>query len=179
MCYNTSMQAITQAFADPIIHALPKIPQTLLALLAGWLVIRVSQYLLKRILKLARTPRTLLNIITSILDVVLWMALIAVIFQNLGLTQIAFAISGSVAIIGVAVGSGANSLVQDVIAGLFLSRDPDFDEGYTIKTGDIEGVITAIDMRKVRIQDKKGQMIVLPTSSLDKNSWTVLSKNSN
>lgn len=170
------MDQLLLAFADPVARALPKIPQAILALLVGWLTIRLFHWMFSKVLRLARTPKTLFTIMSSIADVILWVILIAVFFQSLGLNQVALALSGSVALIGVALGTGANALVQDVITGLFLSRDPDFDVGFEIKTGDIEGTIRRIDIRKVRIEDKKGNMHVLPNSNLDKSSWVVLSR---
>jgi small-conductance mechanosensitive channel len=172
------MDQILDAFADPIIHALPKIPQAILALMVGWLMIRLLHWMFSKVLRIARTPKTLFTIMTSIADVVLWVILIAVVFQSLGLNQVALALSGSVAIIGVAIGTGANSLVQDIITGLFLSRDPDFDVGFVIRTESVEGTIRRIDLRKVRIEDKDGKMHVLPNSNLDRSSWVVLSRNS-
>ncbi len=170
------MPTLSDAFTEPIIRTLPKLPQALLALGVGIIVLYTLQFIFEKILRVARTPRTLFDILTSISRVVLWVILIAAIFQSLGLNQIAFALSGSVAILGVAIGAGANSLVQDIIAGLFLARDRDFDVGFRIKTGEIEGRIRRIDMRKVRIEDAKGKVHVLPTSMFDKSSWSVLDR---
>lgn len=170
------MENLANAFAEPILRTLPKIPQAILALGVGVLVVYLLQWIFEKILRVARTPKTLFDILTSISHVILWLILIALIFQSLGLSQVALAISGSVAIIGVAIGAGANALVQDIIAGLFLARDRDFDLGYHIKTGDTEGIIKKIDIRKVRIEDDKGRIHVLPTSSFDKNYWVVLAR---
>lgn len=170
------MEEFFSAFSDPVLRALPRIPQAVLALLVGIVILHLLQWLFERALKLARTPRSLYGILTSISQVLFWVILIAAVFQSLGLTQIALTLSGSVAILGVAIGAGANALVQDIIAGLFLSRDPDFDVGYKIKAGDIEGVIKRIDLRKVRIEDKAKKIHVLPNSQLDKMSWVVLGR---
>lgn len=170
------MENFVRAFAEPVLHALPKFPQAILTLAVGIITLYFLQWVFAKTLRLARTPRTLFDILTSISHVVLWVILIAAIFQSLGLTQVALALSSSVAILGIAVGAGANALVQDIIAGLFLARDRDFDVGYRIKTADIEGVIRRIDMRKVRLEDESGRIHVLPNSSLDKASWVVLGR---
>lgn len=170
------MEQFFDVFSEPILKALPHLPQAVLTLLVGIIVIHIFQWIFERILKLARTPRSLFSILSSISKVILWVILIAAVFQSLGLTQIAFAFSGSIAILGVAIGTGANVFVQDIIAGLFLSRDPDFDVGYTVKVGEIEGMIRRIDIRKVRIEDAKGRVHVLPNSNMDKASWVVLKR---
>ena len=170
------MNSLLDSFAEPILRALPKVPQAVLALLVGIVLLYIFQWTFEKILRVARTPATLHDILTSISEVVLWVIVIAAVFQSIGLTQVALALSGSVAIIGLAMGAGANALVQDVIAGLFLARDKDFSVGYTIKTGDIEGVVKRVDIRKIRIEDAKGKIHVIPNSNLDKSSWVVLDR---
>lgn len=170
------MEQVFGPFVDPILKALPRLPQAILTLLIGIILLYLFHWIFERSLKLAKAHRTLIQILSSISRVILWVILIAAVFQSLGLPQLAFAFSGSVAILGVAIGAGANSLVQDIIAGIFLARDRDFDVGFLIKTGDIEGIIKRIDIRKVRIQDGKGRIHVLPTSALDKASWVVLDR---
>lgn len=170
------MEGLLSAFSEPILRALPRLPQAILALAVGYLVLKFLKWVLEKSLRWVKAPRSLVDIINSIAGVVLWVILIAVVFQSLGLNQVALAFSGSVAILAVAVGAGANALVQDIIAGLFLARDRDFDVGYRIKTADIEGVIRRIDVRKVRIEDDDGRISVLPTSTFDRSNWMVLAR---
>lgn len=170
------MEAFLNVFSEPILQALPQLPDAALTLTVGIVVLYIFQWIFERVLYLVRTPRTLFDILISVSRVIMWAILIGAVFQSLGLTQIALAFSGSIAILGVAVGAGANALVQDIIAGLFLSRDRDFNVGYKIKTGDIEGIIYRIDVRKVRVMDSKGCIHVLPTSAFDKSSWVVLDR---
>lgn len=170
------MNELLLAFLEPLDRAIPKIPQLILAFTVGVIVLYLFSWLIEKLLRVARTPRSLHDIILSISRVVMWVILIAVIFQSIGLPQVALALSSSLAVVGIALGAGANGLVQDVISGLFLARDRDFDVGFRIKSGDIEGVINRIDIRKIRISDDKGNIHVVPTSSFDKTSWVVLSR---
>lgn len=170
------MPNVLNAFVEPILKALPKIPQAILALAVGLVILYLLQWLLAYLLYLSKAPRTLIQILSGIIEFILWIILVAVVFQSLGLPQVALALSGSLAIIGIAVGTGATALVQDVIAGLFLAKDNDFNVGYRIKTDDIEGTVAKIDIRKVRIDDDKGRRHVMPLSNLDKSSWVVISR---
>lgn len=168
---------LLSAFSEPVINALPRLPKLGVTLIVGILVLYLAMWLFERFLRLVRTPATLAGILTSIARVVMWVILIATLFQAAGLPQIALALSSSLAITGVALGAGANSLVQDIIAGLFLVQDKDFNTGYRIKSGDIEGRVRRMDMRKIRIEDDKGQLHVVPTSVFDKASWVVIDRN--
>jgi small-conductance mechanosensitive channel len=78
--------------------------------------------------------------------------------------------------LGFALANGASSLTADIISGLFLSRDRDFECGYRIKVGDIEGTIERVDTRKIRIKSDDGRTHVFPSSKVDTMGWTVVEK---
>jgi small conductance mechanosensitive channel len=174
---STAVNNLILDFAEPVARALPRLPKLVLTLLVGVLLIYVLMWLFEHVLRLARTPATLSGILSSIARVIMWVVLLATLFQNAGLPQIAIALSSSLALTGVALGAGAGSLVQDIIAGLFLVQDRDFNTGFRIKSGDIEGRVRRMDMRKIRIEDDKGKIHVVPTSVFDKTSWVVLDRN--
>lgn len=172
------MESVIEAFAKPILHALPKIPNALLAFVTGYLVVLLLSKIVKSALKLAKIDKAVKQMIMSIVNVILWAILIALVFQSLGLTQVALALSGSVAIFGVLMASGANFLVSDILSGLFLAKDPDLKIGKTIKTADFEGKMERIDLRKVRVRDKEGNLHLIPNSFLDKAQFTILDEQS-
>lgn len=171
-----SFELFLSQFTDPILRAMSKLPTVLLAFMIGYLVLRIGHWALARLLRLARVSKTLYDILLSVLEVALWVVLAAIILHALGLSQVALALSGSVAIVGLALAAGANLLVQDLIAGLFLSRDRDFQVGYRIKTEEVEGKVERIDARKVRVEDDKGLLHVISASAFDKASWTVIDR---
>lgn len=174
---NEAFHSFFLALAEPVTNALPRLPRLIITLIVGILILYLAMWLFERLLKLVRTPTTLAGILVSIARVVMWVILIATLFQAAGLPQVALALSSSLAITGVALGAGANSMVQDIIAGLFLVQDRDFNTGYRIKSGDIDGRVRRMDMRKIRIEDDKGQIHVVPTSVFDKMSWVVIDRN--
>ena len=168
------MDIVVNAFAKPIIHALPKIPGALVALLAGYLALLIISKLVSGALNIVRVEKGVKQLLMSIVNVVLWAILLALVFQSLGLPQVALALSGSVAIFGILLASGANFLVSDILSGLFLVKDPDFKVGKKIKTADLEGVVERIDLRKIRVRNKEGHLHVIPNSFLDKMQFIVL-----
>jgi small-conductance mechanosensitive channel len=168
------MESFLQAFAEPVIKALPKLPMAMLTLLFGYAAMMIIKKVIIGSLLVTKAPKALVQMLMSIINVFLWVLLLALISQSLGLNQIAIALSGSVALIGLAVATGANGLIADVIAGLFLAKDPNFNCGYRIKTNEAEGVIEKIDLRKIRIRDKDGKLHVVPNSAFDKMQWIVL-----
>jgi len=168
------MLDIWDAFLQPILKAAPKIPAALMVFVVGYVVLVITRIAIKSSLKVARTHRPLALMLFSLINFALWVVLLALVLYSLGLGRLALALSSSVAIVGIVIATGTNALVADVIAGLYLAMDPDFNVGYTIKTADIEGIIEKIDLRKIRIRDKDGRLHVVPSSLFDKAQWVVL-----
>lgn len=168
------MDQILKAFADPILKALPALPKAIIAFVIGYIFVFIIGKIIKSGLKYVKTTQAVRQIITSMMNVVLWTILLALVFQSLGLSQVALALSGSVALFGILLASGANFLVSDILSGIFLAKDPDFKIGEMIKTTDFEGRVEFIDLRKVRLRDKDGHLHIVPNSVLDRTQFVVL-----
>ena len=153
---------------------LPRLPEVLLSLLVGILVVQLLVWFLGRALKVIRLSAALIQILCSIASVILWVILISHILRLLGLSQVAITLSGSLLVLGLAIANGAHSLVSDVIAGLFLARDRDFGVGRHIKFGNVDGVVEAVDLRKTRVRTVKGTRLVIPNAVLDKEVYEVI-----
>lgn len=124
-----------------------------------------------------RLNHAMRELLTSLASVFLWVLFAAEIATLLGLSNLAIAISGSAVAFGFAIASGASALASDVIAGLSLAKDRDFEVGFRIKVGDVEGIIQGIDVRKVRILSDNGLINVVPNSKIDNaNGWTVIER---
>ncbi|BCJ70594.1 mechanosensitive ion channel protein MscS [Catellatospora sp. IY07-71] len=62
----------------------------------------------------------------------------------------------SLGIAGVALGFGAQSLVKDLIAGLFMLLEDQYGVGDVIDTGEAVGVVESVGLRTVTIRDGRG-----------------------
>ncbi|MBS1263390.1 MAG: Large-conductance mechanosensitive channel MscMJLR [Methanonatronarchaeales archaeon] len=62
-------------------------------------------------------------------------------------------------------------VIGDVVAGVYLLRDPDFSVGDRIVTGEGFGEVVDVDLRKTRIRTEDGDLLVVSNSSVDKK-WT-------
>lgn len=98
--------------------------------------------------------------------------------QLLGLGHLALAASVSVAVLSVAFATGVSSVIADILAGVFLAKDPDFKLGDKVKLGDpvTEGIVEAMDMRRVRIRDKSNKLHVIPNSVVERKEWVVIAR---
>lgn len=167
---------LVNSFIDPIKQFLPKLPPLILSLILGIIIIKILSELIKHFLRITRVPKALSSILLSLLVIVLWILLFSELAREMGMTSIALTVSGSLVILGLALSNGATSLTSDIIAGVFLAKDRDFEIGYKVKIGEIEGAIQNIDVRKVRVVDEKGLLHVIPNANIDKSGWTVLER---
>lgn len=171
------MNLSTDNIFGPLFHqitsTIPRIPIALMTLLIGYIAVRIVQLIIFYALKAVRLNHALRGIIMSTCTVLLWVGVLALLFQSLGMSQVAVAISGSIALIAIGIGSGMTKLVSDVVAGAFLAKDRHFSIGGKIKIGDISGRVHSMDGRKVRIVDEKGNLYTVPNGQFDTMAWMI------
>jgi small-conductance mechanosensitive channel len=156
-------------------NVLPQLPKALVALLAGLILIKLVGVFARVVLRLWRMPQGLRAILLSLITGMLWVFLVISVLQALGLNNIALALSGSVALLGIALATGAQSLTADILAGIFLAKDKDFSVGDEVRAGDgTEGTVETMDMRRTRIRDKDGKLHVIPNSVIERKEWVLL-----
>ena len=168
------------SITEPIREILPQLPQAALILVIGFFVINAIKFFAQKVLEVSNANREIGDILLTIGIVFLWILLGIFVLKSIGFTGLAIALSGSVVVIGLALATGARGLTGDVLAGIFLSMDKDFQIGNTIRTVKkstrVEGKIESIDIRKTRIRDSKNLIHVIPNSVLEKETWTILKR---
>lgn len=169
---------IAEAIFLPLQHILPKLPVATFNLLVGIIFINIIMFAVRRAVRLLKIPHDLRGIVISLSNFVLWIMLTIFVASSLGLNNLAWALSGSALILVFFLNNSAGPLIANVVSGLFLIGDPDFTVGMKVITNDgkTEGVIKGIDMRKVRIQDTKGKLHVVPNSLVENTEWVILER---
>jgi small conductance mechanosensitive channel len=112
----------------------------------------------------ART-KTLLTVARNALLVVLTVVTMLMILSELGI-NIAPLLAGA-GVVGLAIGFGAQRLVQDVINGAFILFQDLMSVGDVVKLGDKAGVVEALSIRTVRLRDLGGVVHTIPFSSIE------------
>ncbi|WIJ25688.1 mechanosensitive ion channel domain-containing protein [Devosia sp. RR2S18] len=73
-------------------------------------------------------------------------------------------------VVGLAIGFGAQKLVQDIITGIFIQLENIMNEGDVVAVGDKTGVVEKLTIRSVTIRDLGGTVHLIPFSSVDQVS---------
>jgi len=69
-------------------------------------------------------------------------------------------------IVGLAIGFGSQTLVKDLINGLFILFEDSIRVGDYVDVGKDEGTVEAVGLRTVRLRDLSGNVHVVPNSSI-------------
>jgi small-conductance mechanosensitive channel len=171
-----SVDMVQSTLAGYVQFFLERLPGAILTLVLGWLAIKVIAGLLSRVLKATKVEPTIVSLGVSAVTAAGWVIVIAAVLQALGLDQVALAVAGSIALIALAVATGAAGTTGDIIAGVFLSGDPDFKVGYTVTAAGVTGVIEQIDLRKTRIRAEDGKLNVIPNKAVESATWVVVER---
>lgn len=114
-----------------------------------------------------RSPRvrTLLTVGRNALLVVLTLVSTLMVLSELGINIMPLLAGAGV--LGLAIGFGAQRLVQDVINGAFILFQDLMAVGDVVKLGDKAGVVEAVSIRTVRLRDLAGVVHTIPFSSIE------------
>jgi small-conductance mechanosensitive channel len=93
------------------------------------------------------------SVLTSILKAVIWIIALGMILGEFGFNL--GPVIASAGVIGVAIGLGAQTLVRDILSGIFMLIEDQYGVGDEIKVLDIEGVVEKVGLRITTIRDKK------------------------
>ncbi|MFT5708176.1 MAG: small-conductance mechanosensitive channel [Oceanospirillaceae bacterium] len=112
----------------------------------------------------ASRSETLLPLVRSFLLVFLMVSVILTILSIMGV-EIGPLLAGA-GIIGIAVGFGAQKLVQDVISGIFFLLDDAFRRGEYIEAAGLRGTVERISVRSIRLRHHLGAVQTIPFSEI-------------
>jgi small-conductance mechanosensitive channel len=113
--------------------------------------------------RLARL-RTLLPILRNILLVAIFVIAGLMILSSMGI-EIGPLIAGA-GVVGVAIGFGAQTLVKDVISGMFYLLDDAFRVGEYIQSGAYKGTVESFSLRSVKLRHQRGPVFTVPFGEL-------------
>jgi len=107
---------------------------------------------------------TLLLLLRKAIMVFLLVVITFTILATLGV-NIAPLLAGA-GVIGLAIGFGSQTLVKDIIAGIFFLIDDAFRVGDYVEAGTAKGTVEAISLRSLRLRHPRGQVFVVPFGDL-------------
>ena len=113
----------------------------------------------------AARAETLLGLFRSSLAIVIIVMTVMIILSEIGV-EIGPLIAGA-GVLGLAVGFGAQKLVQDIINGVFIQLENAINTGDYVNVGSHEGTVERVGIRSVALRDLFGTYHIVPFSSVE------------
>ena len=107
---------------------------------------------------------TLLLLLKKFILTVMFVMISLIVLSSLGI-DIGPLIAGA-GVIGLAIGFGAQTLVKDIIAGIFFLIDDAFRMGDYIEAGSAKGMVEQISLRSMRIRAPRGMVHTIPFGTM-------------
>lgn len=151
-----------------------KLPHLLVAILIGFVLYRILILLTARMIRIAEQHaaahsrigqvRTMAGVIRAtgmtIIATIVTMQFLAAVGVNLA------PLLASAGVAGVAIGLAAQNIVRDMLNGILILLEDQFNVGDTIKIAGVAGVVESMTLRKTILRDGDGTLYVIPNSQI-------------
>lgn len=114
--------------------------------------------------KLSARAKTLLPLLRKTLLIVVSSIVVFIVLSEIGV-NIGPLLAGA-GVLGLAIGFGAQTLVKDVITGVFILAEDQFAVGDVVRVNDKAGSVEGITIRTIRLRDLGGNVHMIPFSSV-------------
>ena len=143
---------------------LPTLIQSLIYVVIIYAVCKLIRILLRRQMAKSNRTKTIVTLVDGLVKYACAIAIVIFILQALGVN--ATAIFASVGILTLVIGLGCQSLIADVVAGMFIVFEDEYDVGEIITVGDFRGTVTEIGIRTTKILDLAGNIKIVNNSDI-------------
>ncbi len=112
----------------------------------------------------ASRVRTVLPLIRATIAVTIFVLLVLLILSQLGI-NITPLIAGA-SVLGLAISFGSQTLVKDIVSGIFYLIDDAFRVGDYVDTGRVKGTVEGFTLRSIKMRHQNGQVHTIPFGQL-------------
>jgi small conductance mechanosensitive channel len=149
-----------------VLARLAAIGAVIILAFAGWEVLNIGieRYLSSGGGAESQRARTLLPLFRKVAMAVLCVVVGLTVLSELGI-NIAPLLAGA-GVVGLAVGFGAQTLVKDVITGMFILIEDTVSVGDYVGLAGHEGTVEALSIRSIRLRDPSGTVHTVPFSDV-------------
>jgi small-conductance mechanosensitive channel len=95
-------------------------------------------------------------VLSSTLNAIIWVLAIAMVLGEFGFNL--GPIIASAGVIGVALGLGAQTLVRDILSGIFMLIEDQYGVGDKVDVLDVKGSVEKVGLRITTVRDENGTL---------------------
>ena len=120
----------------------------------------------------ARRRATVIGLIAGTVQIVAWVTVLLVLMSEMGVPL--GPLFASAGVLGVALGFGAQTVVKDTLAGLFIALEGQFDVGDVLELqtegGPVTGTVEGLTLRVTIVRQYDGTLSTVPNGSIQVTS---------
>ncbi len=143
---------------------LPTLIQSLIYVVVIYAVCKLIRMIFAAKMKKSDRAKTVITLLDGLVKYACAIAIIIFILQALGVNSTA--IFASVGILTLVIGLGCQSLIADVVAGMFIIFENEYNVGEIITIGDFRGTVVEIGIRATKILDAAGNIKIINNSDI-------------
>lgn len=144
----------------------------LVTALANWLLNRFIRTLVERMAKRSSASgslrqehvQTVSNVFARIATVAVWLIALLMVLSQFGI-NITPILTGA-GILGIAIGFGAQELVRNFFAGIFILIEDQYSEGDDVELAGIVGKVESFDLRRTVVRTADGSQYFIPNGEI-------------
>ncbi|XMB72145.1 mechanosensitive ion channel family protein [Mycoplasmatota bacterium WC30] len=138
--------------------------ESIAVLIFVWIIFKVLIFIISVFIKKGHRSETVANLIMSAIK---YLSVIIAFFLILSAwgVQTPTLLAGA-GIIGLAVSFGAQSLIEDIFAGLFIIFEKQFAVGDVIQINDFRGIVKEVGLRITKFEDINGDVKIINNSDI-------------
>ena len=110
--------------------------------------------------------RTVKAVIKYLINIIIWFLAAVAIIDTLGFTNTVWSLLATAGIGGIAIGFGAQTLIKDILNGIFIILEGQIEIGDFITVGDYSGEVEDIQLRTTKIRSLTGELYIVPNGSI-------------
>ncbi len=152
-----------------IFELIYKIGLCIIILIIGLFIIRLLQKAIKKSFRAGGRlnpgkSATMSTVCCSVTKYIIYFFMLCYMLAIWGVDPTSLLAIGGVA--SVAVGLGAQSIIQDILAGVFILTEDQFGVGDVVKIEGCSGTVESIGMRTTRLRSMDGDMYIIPNGQI-------------
>ena len=149
---------------DAVYQYIPRIFRCIQIIFFGWVIMKVLQLICLAIVGHGKSGITAAKLLNSFIKYGMAIIVILMILSTMGVdTTVLIASAGIGALI---IGLGAQSLIADIIAGIFIVFEGEFRVGDIVVIDGWRGTVQEIGMRTIKVIDAGGNVKIVNNSSV-------------
>lgn len=143
-----------------------------LTIFIGVIVLRVGRKMISSIVRMrgqkssktVQQINTVKSLVTSIFNYIVYFIIVTIVLSTFGVNVSSILTVAGVG--GIAISFGAQTLVKDIISGIFIWMEGSIAVGDVVNINDLSGVVESIAIRTTKVREYSGNIYVIPNGDI-------------